>query len=190
MTQQILLAVVEVPRDERVRCAAEGCGHTVFRRVHLVRIDGVTKVYGSDCFGRLFGSTPAGRAGPRYGTGAGRDLAPEERALLAENTERLIEHFEREHQAEIAEAERRRERQAAQHARLEIDWNARRQQAQRMVERAQGPTPGQVAEAENEAREALVRQFPNVDFGMPGNKGWVRMHARKILRAKADDAAS
>lgn len=51
-----LLAVVEVDKADRVVCQAAGCGHGVYRRIHLVRHgDGSLEVYGSDCFGRLFG---------------------------------------------------------------------------------------------------------------------------------------
>jgi hypothetical protein len=92
-----LLAVVEVDKAERVVCQAEGCGHGVFRRIHIVRhADGSLGVYGSDCFGKLFGQL-ANKA-PQYGSGEGRELTAEERLMLAENTERLIAQFESEHQ--------------------------------------------------------------------------------------------
>ncbi len=187
MTAPVLLAVVEVPHDERVRCSAEGCGHSVFRRVHLVRTEGATKVFGSDCFARLFGSTPTGQAAPRYGGGTGRLLTAEERSLLIENTERLIEQFENEHQAEIAEAERRR---------LLVEFRSQAQVPAPPVDQPRPlprvspapplvPTSAQRAEAEARARRTLEEKFPGVNLDLPGFKGLVRMEVDKILRANA-----
>jgi hypothetical protein len=187
MTVPALLAVVEVPHEDRVRCAAEGCGHSVYRRIHLVRIGGSTHFYGSDCFARLFGSTPTGQTAPRYGTGTGRTLTPEERALLAENTERLIEQFEQERQAQIAEAERRRVLlESRQHPQLSTSQPPR-QHPQQSPPRTPPPmpTPAQRAEAETQARKTLGEQFPGVNLDVPGSKGLLRMEIDKILRANA-----
>lgn len=35
-----LLAIVEVDKADRVVCQADGCGHSVYRRIHVVRHDG------------------------------------------------------------------------------------------------------------------------------------------------------
>ena len=187
MTAPVLLAVVEVPHDERVRCSAEGCGHSVFRRVHLVRTDGATNVFGSDCFARLFGSTPTGQAAPRYGGGTGRILTAEERSLLIENTARLIERFEQEHQAEIAEAERRR---------LLVESRSHSQVPAPLLHQPRAlprvalalpliPTPAQRAEAESQARRTLEQKFPGVNLDLPGFKGLVRMEVERLLRTHA-----
>lgn len=187
MTVPVLLAVVEVPHDERVRCAAEGCGHSVYRRVHLVRIGGSTRVYGSDCFMRLFGSMPTGHSAPTYGTAKGKSLTSEERALLVENTDRLIEQFEQEHQARIAEAERRRalleSRQPYQApATLPLQQRQRTQPARPLPHI---PTPAQRAEAEAQARRTLGERFPGVNLDIPGFKGLVSMEIDKILLTNA-----
>ena len=187
MTVPVLLAVVEVPHEDRVRCAAEGCGHSVYRRVHLVRAGGSTQVYGSDCFARLFGSTPTGQAAPKYGTGTGRALTLEERALLTENTDRLIEQFEQEHQAQIAEAERRR---AVLEARQQPQAPASmpsRQILQQTPPRAPPPVPtsAQRAQAEDQARKTLGERFPGVNLDLPGFKGLLLMEVDKILRTNA-----
>ena len=187
MTSPVLLAVVEVPHADRVRCAADGCGHSVFRRVHLVRTGDSTKVYGSDCFTRLFGSTPTGQSAPRYGTGTGRSLTPEERALLIENTERLIEQFEQEHQAEIAEAERRRELMASRQAQQVPVQAPQQRHAHQLAARAAPivATATQRAEAEAQARKTLGERFPGVNLDLPGFKGLVSMEVDKILRQNA-----
>jgi hypothetical protein len=187
MTAPVLLAVVEVPHADRVRCSAEGCGHSVFRRVHLVRADDSTKVYGFDCFTRLFGSTPTGQAAPRYGSGTGRSLTPEERALLVENTERLIEQFEQEHQAQIAESEKS---QALIALRKKHQAPMQSPPLGRVNQHAVRPapivaTPAQRAEAEAQARKALGERFPGVDLDLPGFKGLVSMEVDKILRKNA-----
>ena len=187
MTAPVLLAVVEVPHADRVRCAAEGCGHSVFRRVHLVRTGDSTKVYGFDCFTRLFGSTPTGQAAPQYSTGTGRSLTPDERALLIENTERLIEQFEQEHQAEIAEAERRRSMLAAKPGQQTPAQTPQERHAHQLAARAAPvvATPVQRAAAEAQARQRLGEQFPGVNLDLPGFKGLVSMEVDKILRTNA-----
>ena len=90
-----LLAIVEVDQADRVVCQATGCGHSVYKRIHVVRQYGHASVYGSDCFARLFADIV--RAGHlRYGSAEARLLSAGERALLAQNTERLLAQFETE----------------------------------------------------------------------------------------------
>jgi hypothetical protein len=50
-----LLAVVEVDREARILCQAEGCGHSVFKRIHVVLEGTEFKVFGAQCYQRLFG---------------------------------------------------------------------------------------------------------------------------------------
>lgn len=190
MTESILLAVIEVPFAERVRCAAEGCGHSVYRRVHLVRSNDVTQVYGSDCFSRLFGSTNLGKSAPRYTTaGSSRALTPEERQLLVENTERLIEKFELEHQTSIVEAQRKRE--LADQSRNSAKLLQSQPHYQLPIAKPTVwvpptppvvPTAAQRREAEVEAFRVLSERFPGVNLDAPGFKGLIRMEAEKILR--------
>lgn len=176
MTAPELLAIVEVDPAERVVCQAVGCGHSVYRRIHVVRCeDDRVRVYGSDCFGRLFhGLIP--EAQPRYG-GDGRTLTPEERAMLAENTERLIAQFEVEHQAELervrlSDEERRRVERAS----AELAAAARRE-----AERRRPPTPAELASVEARAK-VIVREKYGVDNpDAPGWRGLVHMHARELL---------
>jgi hypothetical protein len=170
-----LLAVVGVDKAERVVCQAEGCGHGVYRRIHVVRHDGGgLGVYGSDCFGRLFGQlveTP-----PRYGSGEGRELSAEERQMLADNTERLIAKFETEHQALLEQARLRHEQQ-------EKVEQAARERAERLraeEERRRPPTPGELASVEAQAK-AIVRQKFNVDPNAAGWRGLVLAEARNLL---------
>lgn len=170
-----LLAIVGVEKDDRVVCQAPGCGHGVYRRIHVVRLDdGHLGVYGSDCFERLFSHLV--RRSPQYGSGEGRDLTPEERLMLAENTERLIARFEDEHQALLEQARLRQEHEdkveRATRERLE------RQRAQ--VERRRLPSPAELARVEPEAK-ARVRENFSVDPDAPGWRGLVLLEAMKLL---------
>lgn len=88
-----LLAVVEVDRADRVICQAEGCGHSVFRRIHVVLTGLEFKVLGSRCYQQLYGGGAQG-ASPHYGTSEGRRLSDVERLMLVENTARFIEELE------------------------------------------------------------------------------------------------
>ncbi|CAN7334082.1 hypothetical protein [Rhizobacter sp. LjRoot28] len=170
-----LLAVVGVDKADRVVCQAQGCGHGVYRRIHVVRRDdGELGVFGSDCFERLFGhliSKP-----PRYGSGEGRELTAEERQILADNTERLIAQFEEEHQVLLEQARLRREQQ-------EKVEQAARERAERLrleVERRRPPTQAELTSVHQQAK-ALVRQKFNVDPDLPGWAGLVLAEARKLL---------
>lgn len=98
-----LLAVVEVPYDARIRCQAPGCGHSVYKRIHVVQQGTVLQVLGSDCFSKLFGGMS--RQKPQYGGSEGRALTAEERELLLTNTAQLLERFNAEKEAAI-EAQR------------------------------------------------------------------------------------
>ena len=102
MSAAQLLAVVEVPRDDRVRCQSVGCNHSVFRRIHVVRENSAIRVYGSECFKKLFVGLPIASSTPHYTSSEGRQLTDEERQLLVENTERLIQRFESQYQADLA----------------------------------------------------------------------------------------
>jgi hypothetical protein len=102
MTDAKLLAIIEVPSEDRVRCQSAGCNHPVFRRIHVVRENSTVRVYGSECFKKLFVGLPVASSMPQYTSADGRHLTEEERQLLIENTERLIQRFESEHQAELA----------------------------------------------------------------------------------------
>lgn len=104
MSDAKLLAVVEVPRDDRVRCQSTGCNHPVFRHIHVVRENSTIRVYGSECFKKLFVGFPVASSTPQYTSSDGRHLTDEERQLLIENTERLIQQFESEYQAELEAA--------------------------------------------------------------------------------------
>ena len=97
MNEFILLAIVEVEQADRVICRAPNCGHSVYKRIHVVKLNGNVTVYGADCFKRLLGAQAGAK--PHYGTSTSRQLTHEERRLLLENTESLIAQFEAEVQA-------------------------------------------------------------------------------------------
>jgi hypothetical protein len=105
-----LLAVVEVDREDRIQCQAEGRGHSVYKRIHVVLTGMAFKVLGSQCYERLYGQATLTSQAPQYGTAAGKRLTPEERLLLVENTAAFIEGLE----TERVELERRAAQLAAQ----------------------------------------------------------------------------
>ncbi len=58
MEQQAeLLLVIEIPESKKILCQADGCGHSVYRRVHVVRESGKYFVYGEDCARKIFGKS-------------------------------------------------------------------------------------------------------------------------------------
>ena len=90
-----LLHVVEVDRDKRVRCQAEGCGHSVYARIHILLVDGQFQVLGGNCFQRLYGRGLQD-AKSYYGGSAGSptQLDDDMRLLLATNTAEFVERLE------------------------------------------------------------------------------------------------
>ncbi len=173
MSAAQLLAVVEVPRDDRVRCQATGCNHSVFRRIHVVHENSVVRVYGSECFKKLFVGLPVASSTPRYSTSEGRHLTEEERRLLIENTARLIQQFETEYQAALA-------RKAALVA-------VRPTPAQPTPSLPPLPKPATVVSAAaRQAAEAqakqIVRSKYDVNPELPGWRGLVLTEMERIVR--------
>lgn len=176
MTAAQLLAVLEVPRDDRVRCQAAGCNHSVFRRIHVVREDAVVRVYGSECFKRLFAGLPVASSTPRYTSSEGRHLSEQERQLLIENTERLIQQFESAYQEELA--------QQAAHA------TPRPPFARPAPATSPASTPSAADRcaariaAENQAKQ-IVRSKYGVNPELPGWRGLVLMEMERLLGENA-----
>ncbi len=124
-----LLAVVEVDRQARILCQAEGCGHSVYKRIHVVLIGTEFKVFGSQCYQRLFGHLDTAAMTPQYGSADGWRLTADEQLVLAENTSRFIEQLENE-RLEL-------ERQAALQAAADEQREKARRQAQARPEAIQ-----------------------------------------------------
>lgn len=88
-----LLAIVSVEHADRVRCGQPACGHSVYRRIHVVRENGKLMVLGSTCFAKRYGDDDA-LGSARFGGCEGRPLTEQERELLVNNTEALLQRFE------------------------------------------------------------------------------------------------
>ena len=100
-TNAKLLAIVSVEHEDRVQCGQPGCGHSIYRAIHVVRDNGILVVLGSTCFAKRYGSA-ATLGTARFGKGdGGRPLTAEERMLLVDNTAELLARFEAE---ELAQA--------------------------------------------------------------------------------------
>lgn len=124
-----LLSIVEVSHANRIRCQADGCGHSVFKRIHVVLDNGKFHVLGSQCYATLYGG-PGTVAAPYYGGGAARPLTDDERAMLVENTARFIEQLENERiENERVAAAYEAERQQAELVSATLE--AERQRAER-----------------------------------------------------------
>lgn len=164
MTDAKLLAIVEVPSEDRVRCQSAGCNHPVFRRIHVVRENSAVRVYGSECFKKLFVGDSVATSMPQYTPSEGRHLTEEERQLLIENTERLIQRFESEHQAELA-------RKAALDAARPVPAQTIPPLPLPLQPTAvASPTVHQVSEAQ---AKQIVRAKYNINPDLPGWRGLV-----------------
>lgn len=164
MTAARLLAVVEVPKDDRVACQAPGCNHPMFKRIHVVTENGTLRVIGSECFKKLFGAAHERLSTPTYGSSEGRHLTSEERQLLIENTARLIERFEAERQAEL--------RQAAERSGPLLPPPP---------PSAPPPTRADIQAAEVQAKQDLRAKY-GINPDLPGWRGLVEIRMRELLR--------
>jgi hypothetical protein len=88
-----LHAIIAVDDAHAFRCQHTGCGHKVYAAVHIVQEAGKFLVLGSSCFAKRYG-TPKALGSSMHGTGNGRRLTDQERALLEANTADLIAFFE------------------------------------------------------------------------------------------------
>lgn len=181
----LFLALVEVAPADRVRCQAPGCGHSIYRRIHVLRdTDGIVRVYGADCFERLFqGRRMPSR--PHVGSGEARRLSAEERELLIARTEELVARITAEYEA----AQR-----AAESARAAASTTVPPTLPSTLppstlppVDTARSAAPPRPPSAEALARveaeaKALARQRHGIDPDAPGWRGLVLTIARELLR--------
>jgi hypothetical protein len=179
MNSAQLLAVVEVPHDDRVRCQAAGCNHPVFRRIHVVRENSLVHVYGSECFKKLFLGLPVASSTPKYTSSEGRQLTEEERQLLIENTERLIQQFEAEYQAELA---RKATLTAIRHTPASAPaMPAAAAPIQQVARKPAGITDTALRHAAETQAKRIVRLKYGVDPELPGWRGLVIAEMERIL---------
>lgn len=85
-----LLIIVELPESKKILCQAEGCGHSVYRRVHVVRESGKLVVYGEECAKKRFGKSLLKPIIPKEKLDG---YVPSERDIeqLLENTQQFID---------------------------------------------------------------------------------------------------
>jgi hypothetical protein len=101
--QMRLLAILEVPKEERVYCQADTCTRAVYKAIHVIEDQEKISILGSQCFAKLYGSHKS--TTPEYSGGSPRVLSKEERELLLQNTKSLLERLEAEHQVQATQPE-------------------------------------------------------------------------------------
>ncbi|HYD60558.1 MAG TPA: hypothetical protein VEC35_09400 [Noviherbaspirillum sp.] len=201
-----LVAIIEVPKEERVLCQAEGCGHTVYKRIHIVYDNGNFKVVGSECFKRLYGEWPYASQQPRYGSYDSRSLTVEECAELIAHTDRFVSRLEFERlEAERIRAEIERQRAAEAEARRQEEM---RRETERRINRLAGVAhygrrqvfvgplarPRQdldeatnipveeLARLRKQARDIVQVANPGVDINAPGWAGLINVELKRLIR--------
>jgi hypothetical protein len=89
------VAIVEVPEHKKIVCQAEGCGHSVFRRVHVIKQGSDIGVFGSTCAAKMFGQLLK-NSRPTIHMSEGINLSEPDVELLEQNTRELIAKLQRE----------------------------------------------------------------------------------------------
>ena len=166
MSNAQLMAVVEVDKEDRIICQRDGCGHSVYKRIHIVRENGRFTVLGSECFKLLYGSDDTG-AVPLYGSSAGQLLTDAERQVLIDNTDRFIAMLEHARALDLrARQEEQRERE----------------EAARIIRGASDALRDEERNAQSLALENCRRQYPGLNLATPGWQGLVYLEKLRILR--------
>lgn len=84
-----LLGTVEVPKDKRIKCERDGCNKAVYKRIHVVSVDGALQLVGGDCY-RKFYRGMVDETAPWHGPGGeGRRLTADELERLLQNRDEL-----------------------------------------------------------------------------------------------------
>ena len=189
-----LLAVIEVPYDDRVRCMAPTCGHSVYKRVHIVRRAGELHVLGSSCFSRIYLGHEISEIAPQFTSKGGRQLSKDERALLLSNTAKLIDQFAREHTPPKKATAPPSKEPATEYFDEFLPFNKSRWRSPRpsrmtrqsppFSRRPEPFTPAQRASVEPEARATLNARFQGIDLDSPGFNGLLQSEIDRILRSR------
>jgi hypothetical protein len=207
-----LLWVVEVDQSRRVMCSAPGCGHSVFKKIHICRTADGIRLFGSACFNKLIGFGEELSSTPRYGTGEGRKLTDDERRELLDNTEEFIRRISDEVEAQeqllaaqvAAQAERRSQELEQQRRDLQERLAAMQLQLQRQQEAIAKPRPlrfetwrktlndeekAAYSAARRKVEEHMKKKY-GIDPTLAGWVGWVNCDARRMVESGADIYAS
>lgn len=102
MSQRKLLAIVSVEESKRVRCQYPGCGHPIYRSIHVVQDGSDLLLIGSTCITKDGFGTDLGEPAYTHGGGGGRLLSEEERQALIANTAELIARLKFEYESRTA----------------------------------------------------------------------------------------
>ena len=94
MTTIEWVMLVEVAKDQRIRCDFEGCNYSVYRRIHVLKFpDGSYQCLGSGCFKKLCdaGQYQVVQAPSVKYLGQGKALTADQRQQLIDNRNELLE---------------------------------------------------------------------------------------------------
>mgnify|MGYP000141463977 CR=1 FL=1 len=86
-----LLTIVEVDKQDRIFCGAEGCKKSVYKRIHVVRDSGRLLLLGEICFLKRYADQKPLISASH--SKSSKRLSKEERQMLLENTEALLQHL-------------------------------------------------------------------------------------------------
>ena len=161
-THTELVAVVEVPEKDRVRCQHAGCGRPISKRVHILRLGTELTFVGSTCFRKHFTNQQVTDRTSATGGSAGTRLTTEELQLLESNTQQLLTQLrERYRRPTVTAPSSKPVRKSRRRTKNEpIDHD--------LWQRALAET------------KSTFRNERGLDPEMPGWSGWVKLEARKL----------
>ena len=97
-----LLAILSVEKNKSIRCQIDGCGRPVHRAIHVLKSNGEILLCGSGCYDKLCGGK---EVRPSYGSWGESVLTDEQRQVLLDNTEDLLQQLKAKYEREIKKVE-------------------------------------------------------------------------------------
>lgn len=160
MTNVELLTIVEVTKSKKVVCQHDTCGRSVYKRIHVIRVDRKIKVFGSECYKKLYGKIHASKKiTPIYGSDTGILLSEDERKLLLENTEELLSQLVTKYAQAKKEIKNQKEAEGYSNA-----------------------SDAELREFALEKTKEDFRKNKNLNPNLPGWIGWVKSDAEKLYK--------
>ncbi len=198
-----LLAIIEVPKEDKVLCQLDGCKHPVYKQIHVVDIDSKLMVIGSSCYKKHFSELIATDNTPKYTSATGKALTDEERELLRNNTEALVEKLKLENQERIAKGkERERLQKIETENQNKLNEELEKKKRERLANRDFANKPKKVfqrgdrykhlteeqvmAIALDKAKDHF-RKDKGVNPELPGWVGWVNATAKEYFEKMIRD---
>ncbi|MES9900961.1 MAG: hypothetical protein ABW148_18340 [Sedimenticola sp.] len=181
-----LLAILQLPKEDRVLCQLDACNHPVYKRVHVVIINSELLVIGSECFKKHFKGEIDNEI-PLYTSSQGKLLTEAERELLKINTEELIESLKNDYELEIQKIEESKKQDKERklsdkeelNRKIEGEEQKRKNQS-KGIRKIEGPIDHHKMAMARDIINKQFREERGINPDSPGFSGWAKFKAEQL----------